>query len=58
MMIKLGAPQVIWLVLLLINLMINAVNHGKPKEGFDNITYSIIDACLSIGLLIWGGFFG
>lgn len=50
------APQIIYIVLVGIGLLITAAKHGEPKGDY-NIGVQIIADGLMIGLLIWGGFF-
>lgn len=51
-----GAAQIITIILMAMNLGINLVMHGKPKDD----KYNFFGACLSVainaGLLWWGGF--
>ena len=53
-----GAPQIILLVLLGINLLAAAYLHGKPQSGNHNLFGSLANAGILIGILIAGGFFG
>ena len=57
MTITLGIPQIIWLFLAVIGLIIEIVNHGKPREPHNAYTFAI-GAFISFLLLYWGGFFG
>ena len=52
-----GISQIIMLVLLGINLLINANEHGKEKTGNHNFWLSTISVVLFLTLLITGGFF-
>ena len=52
-----GAPQIIVIVLSATGLLLQAYNHGKPREGKNNFFVGLISAALTFGLLIWGGFF-
>lgn len=54
----LKAPQIIYLVIVLIALLLDANLHGKPKTGYHNFFTSAIGIVLGLGLLYWGGFFG
>ena len=49
-------PQIIWLFLQALNIIINAVKHGQEKKPSTLSSY-IISFVLEFGLLIWGGFF-
>jgi hypothetical protein len=53
-----GAPQIIWLVLIGVSLGGDIARHGKPKTGTYNANHSVIAVALGAGLLWWGGFFG
>jgi len=49
-------PQIIVIVLLSLSLMYNLIKHGEDKGKY-NFWVSIIDVGVTVGLLIWGGFF-
>jgi len=51
-----GAPQIIFIVIASIELLVHAIKHGEIREF--NISMRIIDTTLMVGLLFWGGFFG
>ena len=53
-----GAPQVIYLVLLGFGIGVALAEHGKPKTGKHNAWTTIIASMLALMLLRWGGFFG
>jgi len=56
-MIKMQAPQIIYLVVSCLALGINIAKHGEPKnENYSAIT-SFIGAILTLALMYWGGFF-
>ena len=57
MTINIGVPQLIWLFLAVIGLIIEIVNHGKPREPHNAYTF-VISMVISFLLLYWGGFFG
>lgn len=57
MTINLGIPQLIWFFLAVIGLIIEIVNHGKPREPHNAYTL-VISTVFSFLLLYWGGFFG
>lgn len=50
------APQIIYLVLVFIGLMIAAREHGKPRVP-SSFWITLIAALIVMSLLIWGGFF-
>lgn len=51
------APQIIWIVMVGINMLISASKHGQKRQGEYSIFTDIIAVGISIGLLYWGGFF-
>lgn len=57
MTINLGIPQLIWFFLATIGLIIEIVNHGKPRGPHNAYTLAI-STVFSFLLLYWGGFFG
>lgn len=52
-----GIPQIIYLSLTFMTLLLSANLHGKQK-GTENLFITLIARALTIGLLYWGGFFG
>ncbi len=50
-----GSPQIIYIVLTGIGLLIAANKHGESDEY--SIWVSLAGAGLGLGLLYWGGFF-
>lgn len=57
MTINLGIPQLIWLVFAVIGLIVEIVEHGKPRDPHNAYTFAI-GMVISFSLLYWGGFFG
>ena len=57
MTINLGIPLLIWLVLAVIGLIVEIVEHGKPREPHNAYTFAV-SVVISFLLLYWGGFFG
>lgn len=57
MTINLGIPQIIWLVLVVLGLIYETINHGKEREPHNAYTFAV-SAVISFSLLYWGGFFG
>lgn len=53
-----GTPQIIFLVLLGLQILLTAHMHGQPRDGKHNIFVRLIDAGILIWILIAGGFFG
>ena len=50
------APQIIYIILTVINLLAAANMHGKKKAN-TNFWNTIIASGITIGILLWGGFF-
>ena len=53
-------PQIIVLVLWVLNLILTGINHGKYKTKWgkkDNIWLTSISILITASLLYWGGFF-
>lgn len=57
MTINIGIPQIIWLVMAVIGLIVEIVEHGKPREPHNAYTFAT-GVVISFLLLYWGGFFG
>ena len=57
MTINIGIPQIIWLVMTVIGLIVEIVEHGKPREPHNAYTFAF-SVVISFLLLYWGGFFG
>lgn len=57
MTINIGIPQIIWLVMAVIGLIVEIVEHGKPREPHNAYTFAI-SIVISFLLLYWGCFFG
>lgn len=53
-----GAPQVIWVVVMCLGLGIIMDKNGQAKEGEYSAGTSAITLLLEAALLWWGGFFG
>jgi len=51
------APQIIVICLYAFQIGVDLVQHGKPRTGNYNVIITIIATGISVGLLIWGGFF-
>lgn len=52
-----GAPQIIWVIIVAITLLVSANKHGESKGEY-NVIVDLIGAGLAFVLLWWGGFFG
>lgn len=57
MTINIGIPQAIWLALVVVGLIDEIVEHGKPRNPHNAYIYAI-STVISFLLLYWGGFFG
>lgn len=57
MTFTLHAPQIIWLLLLVVGIALSAALHDKPRQPH-NFWVDIVCYAISFGLLYWGGFFG
>jgi len=51
-----GIPQIIYIVLSAIGLLLAAYYHGKPRDNY-NFWTVLVSSFIAYGLLIWGGFF-
>ena len=52
-----GAPQIIMIVIFSISLTLSMLDHGKPKTGKESFFAALVNTAITVGLLIWGGFF-
>ena len=50
-------PQITYIVLIAINITINAAYHGQPRRGKYSFWIALISSFLAIALLNAGGFF-
>lgn len=57
MTFHLGAPQLIYLGLVVWNIVDETVKHGTPRPAH-NVWTTLAGTAVSIALLWWGGFFG
>lgn len=55
---RLGAPQIIVLVIYIISLGIHMAKHGEPQNTKYNFWVGLFSTAINIALLWWGGFFG
>jgi hypothetical protein len=53
-----GIPQIIFIILVGMSLLINLFNHDEPKNQRYNFFEAVFSNGIMVGLLIWGGFFG
>ena len=52
-----GWPQIIWVILMCINLGMSMMQHGEPREGRNNAWVTALSLAIIVPLLYWGGFF-
>lgn len=50
-------PQLIYLSLIFIGLLLNAHMHNKPRKGEYSFWMSFLNAVINLSLLYFGGFF-
>jgi len=50
-------PQITMIILVFINLLLNAYQHGKEKEGKNNFWAAMISTLIIQTILIYGGFY-
>ena len=51
-----GAPQIIMVVLITLNVAVNILQHGQEIKR-NGLQALLIDMPLTVGILYWGGFF-
>lgn len=49
-------PQIVIIVLVAVNVMANLVKNGDSKQY--SFVATVLDSCILLGVLVWGGFFG
>lgn len=52
-----GTPQIIYICITALGLLVAANKHGKPKEGNESFWITFTAVIIGYSLLIWGGFF-
>lgn len=52
-----GIPQIIYIILLAMNLGVALAKHGQPKNTNYNFVAQLIAVIIEAGVLYWGGFF-
>ena len=50
-------PQIIYLCLVFVGLLVASNQHGKPKEGKHSVWISLIATSITMACLYYGGFF-
>jgi hypothetical protein len=51
-----AAPQIIFIVLMAVDLLGTAYLHGKPRAPW-NLCIKLVDVAIVVGVIWWGGFF-
>lgn len=51
-------PQIIMIIIMSMNLTINLVKDGEPRDGKYSFFGALFGAGINIAILWWGGFFG
>ena len=54
--LSIGVPQIVVLVLYLVNITLSAVHHGE-EQGPYNVWMTMLGAAVNFAILKWGGFF-
>lgn len=54
--LSIGVPQIVILVLYLLNFVLSAVHHGEEQEPY-NVWMTMLGIAVNIAILKWGGFF-
>ena len=57
MTITLHAPQIIYLCLLLLGLVVAVAKHGEDKGKY-HAGWTLVGEAILLWILYWGGFFG
>lgn len=52
-----GAPQIIWIVLVTLSVGLHLSKHGEPRTERYSFWGMLLNAAITAGLLYWGGFF-
>jgi hypothetical protein len=52
----LHAPQIVYLSIMFVALLLSAALHGKPRSNI-NFWTDLVSSALTIALMYWGGFF-
>jgi hypothetical protein len=51
------APQILWIIGATVGLTASLLTHGQERKP-ENFWAQLIATTMTVGLLIWGGFFG
>lgn len=54
--LSIGIPQVVMLVVCLINFVTSAVHHGEDQGPY-NVWITMVGIAINLAILKWGGFF-
>lgn len=53
---SIGVPQIVILVLYLVNIALSAIHHGEEQEPY-NVWVTMLGIAINFAILKWGGFF-
>ena len=54
--LSIGIPQVVMLVICLLNVVMSAIHHGEEQEPY-NVWTTLVGIAINLAILKWGGFF-
>lgn len=54
--LSIGVPQIVILVLYLINIVLSAVHNGEEQKPY-NVWITMLGVAINFAILKWGGFF-
>lgn len=54
--LSIGIPQVVMLVICLLNVVMSAIHHGEEQDPY-NVWTTLIGIAINLAILKWGGFF-
>lgn len=54
--LSIGVPQIVILVLYLLNIALSAVHHGEEQKPY-NVWMTMLGVAINFTILKWGGFF-
>jgi len=55
--INIGWPEAIILIIMFLNVCIDASKNGQPRTDKHNLGLRLFGVAVSLVLLVWGGFF-
>lgn len=54
--LSIGVPQIVILVLYLVNIALSAIHHGEEQAPY-NVWVTMLGIAINFAILKWGGFF-